>query len=441
MSAEKVILIFDIGKTNKKILLFNEQYDVVLEHSSSFDQIEDEDGFETENVQALEEWILNSFNEIKNNSRYDIKAVNVSAYGASFVYIDDNGRPILPLYNYLKPFPEALSSKFEKDYESFNDLALTTASPNLGCLNSGLQVYRIKHEKQEAYAATKWALHLPQYATYVLSKFPCSDMTSIGCHTMLWDFNHNKYAKWVFEEQLDKKLAPIVALDHVTKNNDIQVGIGIHDSSAALIPYLKSFKEPFLLLSTGTWSISLQPFNEESLTHQELEQDCLCYINFLGKPVKAARFFAGKIHETASEKIAILFNEPLDFYKGLLFKASIYKQISNDDSDFESRDLSQYHSAIEAYYHLIDYLIQKQVASTKLALGTTSVTRIFVDGGFSKNDIYMYLLAQSFPTMEVYAASVAQASALGAALVIHDQWNTQSLPSNLIQLRLYTPNN
>jgi hypothetical protein len=53
----------------------------------------------------------------------------------------------------------------------------------------------------------------------------------------------------------------------------------------------------------------------------------------------------------------------------------------------------------------------------------------------------MYLLAQSFPDMEVYAASVAQASALGAALVIHDHWNTQSLPSNLIQLRLYTPNN
>jgi sugar (pentulose or hexulose) kinase len=345
------------------------------------------------------------------------------------------------LYNYLKPFPSTLISKFEKDHGSLNDLALSTASPNLGCLNSGLQVYRIKHEKLEAFAKTKWALHLPQFATYVLSKFPCSDMTSIGCHTMLWDFNHNKYAKWVFKEQLDKKLAPIVSLDHVTKNNDVQVGIGIHDSSAALIPYLKSFKEPFLLLSTGTWSISLQPFNEEPLTHKELEQDCLCYINFLGNPVKAARFFAGKIHETASEKIAYHFNEPLDFYKGLLFKDSIYKQCTHDDSDFESRDIAQYHSAIEAYYHLIDYLIQKQVASTKLALGKTTVTRIFVDGGFSKNDIYMYLLAQSFPTMEVYAASVAQASALGAALVIHDQWNTQSLPSNLIQLRLYTPNN
>ena len=64
--------------------------------------------------------------------------------------------------------------------------------------------------------------------------------------------------------------------------------------------------------------------------------------------------------------------------------------------------------------------------------------RIFVDGGFSKNAIYMYLLAEAFPAIEVYAASVAQASALGAALAIHPHWNTKPLPPGIIDLKLYS---
>jgi hypothetical protein len=38
----------------------------------------------------------------------------------------------------------------------------------------------------------------------------------------------------------------------------------------------------------------------------------------------------------------------------------------------------------------------------------------------------------------VYAASVAQASALGAALAIHPHWNTKNLPADIIDLKLYS---
>jgi predicted protein tyrosine phosphatase len=39
--------------------------------------------------------------------------------------------------------------------------------------------------------------------------------------------------------------------------------------------------------------------------------------------------------------------------------------------------------------------------------------------------------------MEVYAASLAQASALGAALGIHRHWNPESLPEDLPELKRY----
>jgi hypothetical protein len=39
-----VIAVFDIGKTNKKVFLFSEQYEIVFEQSTQFDEITDEDG-------------------------------------------------------------------------------------------------------------------------------------------------------------------------------------------------------------------------------------------------------------------------------------------------------------------------------------------------------------------------------------------------------------
>ena len=35
-------------------------------------------------------------------------------------------------------------------------------------------------------------------------------MTSIGCHTALWDYKKQDYHTWVKDEGIDKKLAPIV---------------------------------------------------------------------------------------------------------------------------------------------------------------------------------------------------------------------------------------
>jgi L-fuculokinase len=49
----------------------------------------------------------------------------------------------------------------------------------------------------------------------------------------------------------------------------------------------------------------------------------------------------------------------------------------------------------------------------------------------------MNLLADLFPEVKVWAASVAQATAVGTALAIHQSWNNKTLPNNLIQLKRY----
>jgi sugar (pentulose or hexulose) kinase len=450
MTPEPVIAIFDVGKTNKKLFLFDENYKIVYEKSARFIDTVDEDGFPCENIESLRLSVFDSLSEVFRLKQFDIKAVNFSAYGASLVYVGENGNPVCPLYNYLKPYPDEISNELYSTYGGQEQFSIETASPVLGSLNSGLQLYRLKKEKPEIFNKVKFALHLPQYMSFLLSGKTYSDITSIGCHTGLWDFENNTYHSWVKQEGLDTKLAPIEPADKVFDplfpGNSYKVGIGLHDSSAALVPYLVNFTEPFILISTGTWCISLNPFNHQVLTADELKTDCLCYLQYEGKPVKASRVFSGFEHEQQVKRIAACFGTDTIKYRNIHFDPEVVKDLKPNDqssltstkeSAFSERELSTFKNDAEAYHQLIIDLIDLQVASTNLVLKGTNVKRIFVDGGFSKNNVYMNLLATAFPGMEVFAASMAQSTALGAAITLHKSWNSKPLPSNLIELNYY----
>src|ERR1700743_1039424 len=116
MSAKPVIVVFDVGKTNKKLFLFVENYQMVLNGHARFIETSDEDNFPCENLESLRLSIFDSLTEVFRMKEFSIKAVNFSSYGASFVYVGEDGKPVAPLYNYLKPYPEELSHKFYSKY-------------------------------------------------------------------------------------------------------------------------------------------------------------------------------------------------------------------------------------------------------------------------------------------------------------------------------------
>ena len=106
-------------------------------------------------------------------------------------------------------------------------------------------------------------------------------------------------------------------------------------------------------------------------------------------------------------------------------------------SAFVGRSLADFKTGEEAYHQLILDVMAQQYYSTSMVLQGSSIKRIFVDGGFSKNSVYMNLLAIFFPEIEVFAASMAQATAVGTALAIHKAWNDKPLPTDIIGLQYY----
>ena len=120
-----------------------------------------------------------------------------------------------------------------------------TSSPTLGSLKYCLQVLRLAREQPATFAKVAYALHLPQYISSLFTGLYVTDITSIGCHTHLWDFTKGAYHKWIESAGLLKVFAPIVPSDHaeqiVFEKQTLWSCFGLLDTPPDLIPYLLNF--------------------------------------------------------------------------------------------------------------------------------------------------------------------------------------------------------
>ncbi len=432
---EKVIAVFDIGKTNKKVILFNYDLKVVSETEQKFSEIEDDDGFACEDMERLEEWMRDSVTRLAKSDKYDLSAINFATYGATIVFLDQQGKRITPVYNYLKPVHEKIPERIYKKYGGQDEFCRRTASPALGMLNSGIQALWLKYRKPEIFSRVRYVLHFPQYLSYLLTGNIYSEHTSIGCHTALWDFDNMNYHPWTIEEGL--KLpdpVDISTTDNINiEGENVRIGIGIHDSSSSLVPYFSGSKGTFLLISTGTWCINMNPFNTEILTAEQLDLDCLCYLSITCKPVKSSRLFLGHLHETAVNQLNTHFETDAGYYKSIkpnkiIFYECRQKRGKNRfffDNLPYSRELNtrcdyfSFKNFEEGYHQLMIELSELTVEAIDLVLPVDdNIENIYITGGFSDNLLFRTLISEAYPMKNVYTSEISNATALGAALVL-----------------------
>lgn len=443
---KNVTAVFDIGKTNKKFFLFDEDFQEIYREYSKFDLIKDEDGYPTEDLASLQIWLKEVFDRILHAEKYQITAINFSTYGASFVHLDENGEVLTPLYNYTKPLDQKLITKFYDTYGPELEFSKTTGSSNSGMLNSGMQLYWLKHTKPEIFKKIRYSLHLPQYISYVFTGIPLSEYTSIGCHTGLWNYSKKDYHNWVYKEGIHTKLPPIVSTETSINMNyngkRIKIGVGIHDSSAALLPYVRSVNEKFILVSTGTWSIALNPFTEQLLTADDIQNNCINYMRINGKPVKSSRLFLGNEYSIQVKELSEKFDVPKDYHKTVQFDYDTFFDIIKDfkysfkwknieDKNMPKETIVSYHKFEHAYHHLMIELVLLQVESIKIATGNDTIEKLFIDGGFSDNDVYIKLVSHYLRNMVLRTTDSSLGSAMGAAIAISDtKLNSKFLKKN-----------
>lgn len=454
MAGEQVIAVFDIGKTNKKFLLFNQGLQLVHKQEDRFDEVADEDGFSCDDIDLIEKWMQLCLLQCLRDDKWDILAVNFATYGATLAFLDKQGSRLTPVYNYLKPMPTDITEGFYETYGGQEEFCRRTASPALGMLNSGMQILWLKKKKPLVFQQVSHILHFPQYLSHTFSRRIASEFTSIGCHTAMWDFDHHGYHPWLEQEGiiLPEPVQNSMVDPIQIEGKQIQVGVGIHDSSASLVPYLSHETDPFVLISTGTWCIAMNPFNSEILTASELHQDTLCYLSVQQKQVKSSRLFLGHIHDVNLQRLVDWFNKNPADYKAIRSNLFIMNRLLKERKRVffrggipeggldECVNLTAFGNFEEAYHVLVHDLVSLTLEKIELILPGDGATKgVYITGGFTRNEIFVALLSGYLKNHQVFISEMDNSTALGAAMVVYEAAFGHPVPQVNLGLKLVTP--
>ena len=82
-------------------------------------------------------------------------------------------------------------------------------------------------------------------------------------------------------------------------------------------------------------------------------------------------------------------------------------------------------------------LTEVQERSLRLAIGRSEISKVYLDGGFAENDVFVTMLALQLPEYKVRTTRAPVGSALGAAMVLSDQPLTKKFLKKRYSMQKY----
>jgi hypothetical protein len=251
---------------------------------------------------------------------------------------------------------------------------------------------------------------------------------------------------------LESDLAEILKNAHVSVNpRKCHI---INSSTVSIIPYLKDTDKPFVLVSTGTWCIFMNPFDREPLTDEQFEAGNAEIMTVAGKQVKSSRFLLGEIHDRNVAMLDDHFGVTGELYKTIKIKS---KKIGKMQANKRGRaffrhgipegmadreaDLSHFLTYADAYHQMMYDLVDECLGAYRLIMPEDDNTEIvYVTGGFARNDTFMRILAARLPDKRFYASTIDYATALGAAMELYNEAFDNELPPVYLGLKAILDN-
>ena len=288
-------VILDIGKTNVKLVLLDAA-GLVLAEQRIANSIVDTAPYPHHDTERIWDWMLSTLRGFARIAR--VGAIVPVTHGATAALVDGDGL-VLPVLDYESALPEQIDGRYAEVRPPFAQ----TCSPALPAgLNLGRQLVWLAQTYPAEFARTRHILMYPQYWAWRLSGVAAGEVTSLGCHTDLWDTHAQAYSSLVTAMSWSGLLPPLApasaslgtllpALAAQTGlPADCEIVCGIHDSNASLLRYLGN--SAATVLSTGTWLIAAA-FGT-ALEQLDEDADMLANTSALGQPVACVRFMGGR---------------------------------------------------------------------------------------------------------------------------------------------------
>jgi sugar (pentulose or hexulose) kinase len=437
----------DIGKTNAKVSLWDPAGALIARRTRA--NAPQRIGYRALDVVGIDGWLMESLREFARERA--IAHIVPVGHGAAAALLRGQ-----QLYAAPMDYEEEVTEADRADYLSQRDSFALTGSPALPCgLNLGMQLHRL--EKQlgplpDDVVIVPW----PQYWAWRLCGVAASEVTSLGCHSDLWQPLRRNFSEMAVRRGWAARMAPLRSagdrLGTIRSEVAQQTGLpadcavlcGLHDSNAALLAargHSEIAKGDATVLSTGTWFVAMRSLtsdiftsaiftNERAIDPGALDEsrDCLVNIDVLGRPVPSARFMGGREAELIGGIDSFALTE--NYHPDALL-ARLPQLIASGACAYPSfvHGVGPFPDARGEWHNKpADPGDQRAITGVYLALMANAALDLIgsrdcllIEGRFAEAVIFIRALAALRPQQKVFVSNAHQDVAYGALRLVHPQ--------------------
>jgi L-fuculokinase len=428
------VAVFDLGKTNIKVVVFDRGGAVLAERSAPNAPLAPDAQWPYLKLDTEGAWsfLVGALRDL--GRRHAIEAISTTTHGCAGVLMGRDGVAIPPLDYEFDGF-----GGVDVDYDAARPPYEETRSPRLPRgLNLGREIFYLERCFPAQFEQATAFLAYPQYFAWRLSGVMASEATSLGAHTDLWRPAEGRLSSMVDKLGWRRLFPPLrKAWDTLGTlkpevaaatglSPDVRVVCGAHDSNASLVPHLVSRRDPFTVISTGTWVIIMAVGGRGRL---DPKADMLANVDVRGKPVPTARFMGGREFSVLAGEAPADADEA-DIAAAVASGALALPAFSDQGGPFAGRvgriegeapATPRARAALATLYTALmtAHLIERLEAPKDL----------IVEGGLTRSPGFAAVLARLTPGRRVVVAPMSAGAAAGAAMLAH--WDEPRAPPRL----------
>lgn len=187
INRDPAVSVVDVGKTSAKVVAVDRS-GVVCRRLAHANRSSDAGPYRHVEVDELFDWIVEALQAVA--AAEAIEAVVATAHGAAAALVDEE-RLALPVMDYEAAPPDEMNRAYERIAPDYSE----TLSPRLpACLNLGRQTFWQEMAFSAGFGRTKAILTYPQYWAWRLCGAAAAEVSTLGCHTDLWNPRAGRYS-------------------------------------------------------------------------------------------------------------------------------------------------------------------------------------------------------------------------------------------------------
>jgi sugar (pentulose or hexulose) kinase len=293
--------VLDVGKTRVKLLLVDDRGGLVAwrEHANrSVEARVDGTAYLALDTDGIAAWLREAIVSV-GPLRNALGRFIVSTHGASLAALRGDALA-LPIPDYEFAGFDAHDDLRAEATRAFG----ATLSPDLPLgLNAATQLSWLEKHHPKALAAADTLLPYPQFWAHWLCGRAASEVSSLGCHTHLWNPRQGGFSEIAQRRGWAGRFAPMrrawevlgpirpALATSLGLPAGVRVHVGVHDTNACLAGYLRSWPR-MTLISSGTWVMAMAP--GVPLKALDPARDLQGMVSVRNEVVATARFMGGR---------------------------------------------------------------------------------------------------------------------------------------------------